>query len=135
MWTSDSPGSRKTALVAHSHRAPRWPKAVSLAGTRRAALPRYWNRTLESGEVTRFKKIERDVQRVFADLTHEMGLKVVLSSLRGQRQQLRLGVGPGSDIVGQWRAELPQRPDDPLPLFDRAVVTEQNAARLAPALG
>ena len=81
------------------------------------------------------KKVEGDVQRVVADLAHEMGLQVVLPPRRGLRQRLGLGVSPGPYIVGQRRAELPQWPDDPLPLCNGAVVAEQNAARFAPAVG
>ena len=78
------------------------------------------------------KKVEIDVHRFIAHLTHKMRFKIVLPSRRSQR--LGLSASHGTDIVRQRRAKLPQWLDDPLPLFDWAVVAEENSAYFVPTI-
>ena len=80
------------------------------------------------------KKVEIDVHRCIAHLTHKMRFKIVLPSRRSQRQRLGLSASHGTDIVRQRRAKLPQWLDDPLPLFDWAVVAEENSAYFVPTI-
>ena len=80
------------------------------------------------------KKVEINVHRFIAHLTHKMRFKIVLPSRRSQRQRLGLSASHGTDIVRQRRAKLPQWLDDPLPLFDWAVVAEENSAYFLPTI-
>ena len=80
------------------------------------------------------KKVEIDVHRCIAHLTHKMRFRIVLPSRRSQRQRLGLSASHGTDIVRQRRAKLPQWLDDPLPLFDWAVVAEENSAYFVPTI-